>query len=73
MSYFADVKTATTNYSSLTHIDFCFECGHSIERGVVLYDGYVEERVAKTISLHPACAALLGQRLISDGYANRRS
>jgi len=71
MTYFADVKTATPHYDSLTRIDFCFECGGSIDNGVVLYDGYVEDRSAKTISLHPACAAVLGQRLIADGYVNR--
>ncbi|MFJ3486629.1 hypothetical protein ACIPL1_24970 [Pseudomonas sp. NPDC090202] len=73
MSYFSDVKSATQHYGSLTRIDFCFECGKSIEKGVVLYDGYVADRTEKTISLHPACAALLGQRLIADGYLNRRN
>lgn len=71
MTYFADVKSATRHYESLTRTDFCFECGKSIENGVVLYDGYVGHHTAKTISLHPACAAVLGQRLIADGYLNR--
>jgi hypothetical protein len=73
MSYYADVNTAKPHYDSLTRSDFCFECGKSIAGGVVLYDGYVEHQVVKTISLHPACAALLGQRLITDGYPNRRN
>ncbi|WP_223541006.1 hypothetical protein [Pseudomonas sp. BF-RE-26] len=71
MTYFSDVKAVTPHYDSLTRTDFCFECGKSIENGVVLYDGYVERHSEKTISLHPACAAVLGQRLIADGYVNR--
>ncbi|MNP49393.1 hypothetical protein D3C76_1435750 [compost metagenome] len=73
MTYFADVDDASMLYEALSKKDYCFECGKSIKKGVVMYDGYIDESTAKTISLHPACAAVLGQRLISDGYANRRN
>ena len=73
MTYHADIKKEGTLYESLTPDNLCFECGKAIENAVVRYDGYAYERTIKTISMHPSCAATLGQRLITDGFPNRRN
>ncbi|MDF3841030.1 hypothetical protein P3W55_04830 [Pseudomonas citronellolis] len=50
----------------------CFECGSPVAGVAVTYDGYAKGGLIKSIVLHPACAAIVGQRLICDGYPNRR-
>ena len=71
MSYFKTTKEADQLVAYFTDIDLCFECGCRIEGGVVRYDGYAEPGKIKGLFLHPACAALLGQRLICDGFPKR--
>lgn len=52
--------------------DLCFECGKLITSASVSYDGYAMPDRLKSLYFHPACAALVGQRLICDGFPNRR-
>lgn len=73
MTYFNNTKDADQLKEYFTDIDMCFECGKKIEAGVVRYDGHSDARTLKGLFLHPACAALVGQRLISDGFAKRHS
>lgn len=56
----------------VTAEDLCFECGEQITGAAVGYDGYVMQGRLKSLYFHPACAALVGQRLICDGFPNRR-
>jgi hypothetical protein len=58
-------------FEHLTPKGLCFECGRKISSAYVRYDGHVQPGVVKSIFMHPACAAVVGQRLISDGYPNR--
>ena len=73
MSYFKSTKEADQLVAYFTDIDLCFECGDRIERGVVRYDAHSDPRTLKAFFLHPACAVILGQRLISDGFPHRHS
>lgn len=72
MSYLKDVSTGLKPFSPLTTEDLCFECGELITAGAVRYDGYATPKELKCLYLHPSCAAIVGQRLITDGYPNRR-
>lgn len=70
MSYLNHFEYADP-FESLTPKDLCFECGKKIDSAYVRYDGYAEPGLLRSIFMHPACAAVVGQRLISDGYPNR--
>lgn len=72
MTYHADSQKNPPLFESLTPPDLCFECGKAIENAVVRYDGYAYASTIKTISMHPSCAATVGQRLVTDGFPNRR-
>lgn len=52
--------------------DLCFGCGKPITGAAVAYDGYAEEGRIKSLFFHPLCASEVGQRLIVDGWPNRR-
>jgi len=73
MSYFKSTKEADQLVAYFTDINLCFECGGRIDKGVVRYDGHSDSNTLKGIFFHPACAVLMGQRLISDGFPNRHS
>lgn len=46
-------------------------CGKPIGDAYVCYDGYLAQG-PMSIEPHADCAAIVGQRLITGGYANRR-
>ncbi|VVM39767.1 hypothetical protein PS631_00218 [Pseudomonas fluorescens] len=71
MSYFKSTQESLQLREYMTEEGLCFECGKKIEGGAVRYDGYGEPRIIKGLFFHPACAALVGQRLICDGFPNR--
>lgn len=71
MTYFTD-RSQPRPFASLTAESLCFECGESIEKESVSYDGHAVDGTLKSIYFHPSCAALVGQRLICDGFPNRR-
>lgn len=60
-------------FESLTSDFLCFECGKEIKNASVGYDGHATENHIKSLYFHPSCAALVGQRLITDGYRNRHT
>lgn len=72
MSYHQNTKETAPSFANLTSSDVCFECGKVIPSAFVQYDGHSDAKTFKSIHLHPACAAIMGQRLIADGYPNRR-
>ncbi len=49
----------------------CAECGDPLEGNVVRYDLYLASPNDISVWFHPACAVVVGNRLISDGYPNR--
>ncbi len=72
MAYHQDSKEALSPFTNLTSPDHCFECGQAMSGASVRYDGHADTETMASIHLHPACAAVMGQRLIVDGYPNRR-
>lgn len=70
--YFKSINEADQLQEYLNDQGCCFECAHEIVDDAVRYDGYVAPERMKGVFLHPACAALVGQRLISDGF-NRKT
>nr|MBO2511374.1 hypothetical protein [Gammaproteobacteria bacterium] len=70
MSFIRNFESADP-FASLTPKDLCVECGQKIQGGYVRYDLYSEPELIKCVFMHAACAALMGQRLIADGYLNR--
>ena len=72
MSYFSNRSDADQLREYMTDKYLCFECGETVESGIVRYDGYSEPGRLKGLFFHPACAALMGQRLICDGFPKRR-
>jgi hypothetical protein len=68
--YFKSVQEADQMNEYVTD-GCCFECGNEIAEDAVRYDGYVSSGNLRGLFLHPACAALVGQRLISDGFPRR--
>lgn len=51
----------------------CFVCHEKIDGAVVCHDGSVDNHdILVMLVFHPKCAILMGQRLISDGFPNRR-
>lgn len=72
MAYYKDLAASIRPFAALIPEDLCFECGKPITSSGVRYDGHSGDGVLKSIFMHPNCAALVGQRLISDGFPNRR-
>lgn len=72
VSFYADINGAAPAFQPLTDKGLCFECGGKITGAAVGYDGYAVPGRIESIFFHPACAALVGQRLITDGFPNRR-
>ncbi|EPH5795766.1 hypothetical protein ACS2R3_003277 [Pseudomonas aeruginosa] len=72
MSYFKNTKESLQIHEYMTEEGLCFGCGTMIYGGVVRYDGYADSETVKGLFFHPSCAAVVGQRLICDGYPNRR-
>lgn len=72
MTYYANTEVPKP-FESLTGLFLCFECGEEIKNASVGYDGYATEKHMKSLYFHPSCAAIVGQRLITDGYRNRRN
>lgn len=70
MSFFKSFESPDP-FASLAPKNLCFECGEQIEAAYVRYDGYAEPGLIKSVFMHAACAAVIGQRLITDGYPNR--
>lgn len=71
MTYHAGPES-TRPMAPVTAEDLCFECGEEIKAAAVSYDGHVAQNSMRSLYFHPACAALVGQRLICDGFPNRR-
>lgn len=71
MTYFKD-QDDPRPFEALTAEGLCFECGKQITAEAVGYDGHANPSQLKTLYFHPACAALVGQRLICDGFPSRR-
>lgn len=69
MTYFADKSTAVFP-AGLHNENICVECGDRVEKSGVAYDGFVQGGGA--LVFHAKCAAVVGQRLIADGYIHRR-
>lgn len=73
MAYHDDVnEILKPHYTLQDSENLCFECGETIEGAVVRYDGFADYEFYKSIYFHPKCANLVGQRLIADGFKNRR-
>lgn len=74
MTYHKQFTSASLHYEPLQKEAICIECGKAIGAGTgaVTYDGHVGAGV-RTVLFHPGCAAIVGQRLICDGYPNRRA
>lgn len=52
----------------------CFNCCRPLTGASVRYDGYANDKEGggMAIHLHTVCASEMGQRLIVDGWPNRR-
>ena len=72
MSYYKNLAGDAKPFAPLMDESVCFECGKGIEGAGVGYDGHASDGFIKSLYFHPACAAIVGQRLICDGYPNRR-
>lgn len=72
MSYFAEKKNAVFPYG-LSDSPVCLECNRPVDRAGVSYDGFVDRDTGRTFLFHADCAAIVGQRLITDGYPHRRT
>lgn len=72
MSVFEKFELDEMPFQMMQEEFVCFECGEPIAGCVIAYDGYAREGFLKSIVFHPSCATVVGQRLISDGYPNRR-
>ena len=51
----------------------CFECGEKIKGAAIGCDGFTDYELQKTISFHPKCAKVVGERLISASLAVEKS
>lgn len=72
MTYEENIEESLSRFCYMQEKDnLCFECGKVISNAVVRYEGYYGKENIKSISFHPACATIVGQRLIADGYTNR--
>jgi len=73
MTYHKQFTPASLHYAPLQKEAICFECGNAIDTGTgaVAYDGHVGAGF-QAVLFHPRCAAIVGQRLICEGYPNRR-
>ncbi len=72
MSFLANVQGELHPFEFAQDDRICFECGRKLKISAVRYDGYVEEEQIKSLLLHPACAVVVGNRLIADGYLHRQ-
>lgn len=72
MSYYRNLPADSKAFAPLTKETICFECGEEINGAGVGYDGYASDGFIKSLFFHSACAAIVGQRLICDGFPNRR-
>ncbi|MNF55468.1 hypothetical protein D3C84_369310 [compost metagenome] len=71
MTFHKTLNEEALLFEPVTAADFCFECGERIIGPGVTYDGRIKPETIKSLSFHPACAALVGQRLICDGFPHR--
>lgn len=69
--YFKSMTEADQIHENINGDGCCFGCGKEIDGDVVRYDGYATYGMIKGLFLHPACAALVGQRLVCDGFPRR--
>jgi hypothetical protein len=72
VSYYKKLTADSKAFAPLTKESVCFECGKEISGAGVGYDGYADDGFIRSLYFHSSCAAIVGQRLIFDGYPNRR-
>lgn len=72
VTYYRNLPDAERFFQPLGSADHCFECGKHISGAGVEYHGINADGVISALYFHPSCAAVMGQRLICDGYPRRR-
>lgn len=72
MTYHRNLPDADLFVPAVASQTDCFECGKHISGAGIEYHGHDAEGHIAAIYLHPTCATVLAQRLICDGYPNRR-
>lgn len=72
MTFVAQFSEEQLPLERMQEQEVCFECGGKLSNSAVYYNGFANHHQQKSILLHPGCAAVMGQRLITDGYPNRR-